>query len=891
MSRSPGEQSGTSLPPIMSVAPLALVALGFVLGTMVDARCDPPPYLFPAILLLATLVAVALFLAKRAIPLVIPVAVLAVGAATGGLVHHIRRVSPQDTVERFATERGFVVRVRGVVTSLPRLRRSDPGPLSVRAFRAERTTFLVDVETIEVGSGWADIGGRLRVTVREALLDLNEGERVAVFGRLFRLREPGNPGAFDWAAYMRRSGVVATLVTPHRENVRRIDRTATSWWGRLVKHTRHRLRGWLVDDLVTSCDTEAGLLTAMVLGHRSRLDREINDIFIRAGCAHFLAVSGVHIVIVILIAGVGCRWLGVSGRKRLAVLMAVVAMYALIADPRPSIMRSSVIAEIYFLACWIYRETACLNWISATVIILGAIDPGMIFDVGYQLSTAAVIGICFLPAAIQACVRSVRASWASSTKPNDNQAAFARMIAGGRSPFSRMVHSSWRWFCWRLYGALLVSAAAWLATAPIVACYFGRIHPYGVIASLVMFPVLTVLMLAGFAKLVLAMVVPQLMPPLTLFVDSLDSIAVRLADALGSLPYASVPTVAPRWWVLCGYYGALIAIVFYWRRDYDPSHRAPVPVPAPMPVSEPTPIPLPECEAVAERPRRGAWRVPAGTAACAVMLLTVYVWPQRVRDRLTMTVLDVGAGTAIVLELPEGETVLYDAGTLGPINVGRDVVVPFLRQRGIRRIDRVYVSHANLDHYSGLPGVVSEVPCSVVFTNAHFDRDARPGSFVDRWRHLMSAAGCREIPLKGTERNWSYGGATFEWLWPPGGHALEWANNEMSTVLRISYAGRSIMLAGDIEDRAQRALLERGDLHADVLLAPHHGSVRRSSADFFKAVGAATVIRSSGERMAETINGLAKITADAVLWNTADVGAVEVVIDSTGVRAEGFRQP
>ena len=110
-----------------------------------------------------------------------------------------------------------------------------------------------------------------------------------------------------------------------------------------------------------------GLLAAMVLGHRSALDRKINAAFVRAGCAHFLAVSGVHVVIVIFVASMFCRLLFLSRGQRLLALMLVVVAYAMLAEPRPSILRAAVIAEIYFVACLLYRERARLNWICATV--------------------------------------------------------------------------------------------------------------------------------------------------------------------------------------------------------------------------------------------------------------------------------------------------------------------------------------------------------------------------------------------------------------------------------------------------------------------------------------------------------------------------------------------
>jgi competence protein ComEC len=80
------------------------------------------------------------------------------------------------------------------------------------------------------------------------------------------------------------------------------------------------------------------------------------------------------------------------------------------------------------------------------------------------------------------------------------------------------------------------------------------------------------------------------------------------------------------------------------------------------------------------------------------------------RSTLTVTVLAVGAGSAVVMELPNGKTVLYDAGSQGIAGVGRNVIAPYLRSRGVGAIDRVYISHPNLDHFSGIPELITEMP-------------------------------------------------------------------------------------------------------------------------------------------------------------------------------------
>ena len=133
-----------------------------------------------------------------------------------------------------------------------------------------------------------------------------------------------------------------------------------------------------------------------------------------------------------------------------------------------------------------------------------------------------------------------------------------------------------------------------------------------------------------------------------------------------------------------------------------------------------------------------------------------------------------------------------------------------------------------------------------------------------------------------------WGGAEFEILWPPPDLPSTVDANDTSSVIRLSYAGHSILLTGDIEQYAQQALLKTADLHADVLVLPHHGGVRTTTAEFIREVGARVLIRSSGERMADTGSGLMNIVGDRRLFNTADLGAIEVAINTRGVQLSSF---
>lgn len=860
---------------LAQTAPLFPVALGMLVGILLG-DCSPlPPW--GGISLFFVLVGV--LFGRRVRVLLGPVLVFGAAACVGQLLYHRAACHlPADSIERHATDRGRIVRLTATVVSDPRTVANSNEHFKYWTYRGARTVFLAEVETLQGLDGPIGVSGRLRVGISEAVLDLAQGDRVELFGQLFVLCPPSNPGGFDWAAYNRRQGVVASLRCPHRENVRCLEqpeKPASSALGWL----RARVRGLLTDDLATGAREEQSLLQAMILGHRAQLDRRLNDIFIRAGCIHFLAVSGIHVVIVMLGARLLGRLLLLSRRSNVWLMMAAVVLYVLIAEPRPPILRASVISLIFCVAVLLERGRTCLNWISATVIVLALLDPLTVFQAGYRLSFAGVLGVSYLTPALTAAVRafwrglrrivSVRSEVEEQIRRVDApQATHSGLVGRTWRPLRLLKRRSLQW--------LSVSFGAWLMALPVIATWFMRVPLWGAINSALVFPLVVLVMLLGFVKLGAGLVSPTLSVFLAYPLGWADSFLVWVVDLLAQLPGAAVSVPAPPWWVSGLYYALLASFVLLWApRGWEDVERV---------EEEPTPSSAPP-----PRPRVLRHVLCSGALVAWTLSMALWLWPTPPSNRLVVTVLAVGGGTATVLELPDGRTILYDAGSSRPFDVGAGTIVPFLQHRGITSLDRVYVSHPNLDHFSGLPTIVERISTGPIMVNERFEVLSPERSPARRFLELMAARGQEVSVLDPKQTEWTLGGVRFERVWPPSEPDLELDANDSSTVLRVSYAGHSLLLTGDIEEYPQQTLAARGDLHADVLLLPHHGSVRTSSAAFFRAVDPADFVRSSHQRMEDTASALPDLVGDVPIFNTADVGAVEIVLSAEGVQVTGFR--
>jgi competence protein ComEC len=260
-----------------------------------------------------------------------------------------------------------------------------------------------------------------------------------------------------------------------------------------------------------------------------------------------------------------------------------------------------------------------------------------------------------------------------------------------------------------------------------------------------------------------------------------------------------------------------------------------------------------------------------------VLPLVTYEPPRPPPGGVQVTTLDVGQGMAVAVRT-HGHILVYDTGPRygSGFNTGDAVVVPFLRHWGVGRVDRLVLSHSDIDHVGGAEAILAAYPKTRVLSGE------------------PSRIGVPSEPcLAGT--TWTWDGVRFDLLHPATVGRL--VDNDASCVLRIEAAGTVFLLPGDIsrriEGRLVGAMAER--LRAQVLVAPHHGSRTSSSRAFISAVAPQLVVFPVGYRnhygfpAEEVLDRYRR--AGPRLIDTATQGAIDIWVDPDGTRhgPTGFR--
>ncbi len=335
---------------------------------------------------------------------------------------------------------------------------------------------------------------------------------------------------------------------------------------------------------------------------------------------------------------------------------------------------------------------------------------------------------------------------------------------------------------WR---AVLVSLVIWLVIAPLVMARFHLVSPVAVLLGPILGLPVALAMASGFGIFAFGWLAPAVANGLGWLCDAnlafMESAVNLSRDWRGNHFWVSGPA---DWWLLV-FYGALAVGVF--ARRFAP-------------------------------PRRWCFALLAGWITVG---LALPVFSPREGNQLRCTILSVGHGSAVVVELPGGKTLLYDAGRLGSPVAASRAIAGYLWSRGIAHIDAAIISHADADHYNALPALLDQFSFGAVYVSpVMFDESSASLSA------LHSAIERHGVPLAelwGGDQLRSGGPARIEVLHPPRRGILG-SDNANSIVLAVEFEGRRLLLAGDLESPGLDDVMAEAPYDCDALLAPHHGS-------------------------------------------------------------------
>jgi competence protein ComEC len=688
--------------------------------------------------------------------------------------------------------------------------------------RDDRIQFQLAAEKIVFGSEEAETSGLILVTAPNTIT-LAYGDRLRVTGRM---AHPAEYDTFSYADYLARQGVFSLMTNASLEILGRGEGIA--FYQSLYSFKLH-LQGIIAQNLP---EPQAALLTGILLGNERGMDKDLADAFSRVGAAHIIAISGFNMA---LISGLVQRLFShFIKREKLAAFLGilVLALYTLLVGANAAVVRAAIMSSILVIAPLLKRKTYIPASLSLVALLLSLLNPLVLWDISFQLSFFAVLGLALFADPFQrAFNRLLNALFPQRLIP--------LIQAIGNEP-------------------IVLSLAALSLTLPLTILYFQRFSLLMLFVNLLVLPVQAWLLVLGGLALIFALILPALAQILFWLDMLLLMWTIAIVRVFAALPYADASFMLDyRFiWALiaCVIGGAIVNAT-------KPSWS----------------------ERFAKRLRREPIFSALLFSGIGIAVLMLMIQLSRPDGKLHVWWLDVGHSNAVLIQTPSGAQILVDGGHFpSRLLTAIGDRMPFYD----RSLELVVITQPDEWDSSALTAVLSRYDTGLILTNGQANQS-------DAYQALEEVMADSEILIvrAGYEIQFS-DGTKLEILHPQSQAELGEAMNDYAIVMRLSYGERSFLLSSDISIEGQVALLEAGYWPlADVMQLPQHGAARSLFEGFLLAVQPEAIVLQSdrtnrrGEPNADTLAEVSEIP----LIRTDESGTLHFWTDGQSVWEVGTR--
>ena len=686
------------------------------------------------------------------------------------------------------------------------------------------------------------------------LVPLRYGKHITLTGVLRQPQGKRNPGGFDYKAYLARQHIVGVIDAKGLLRVGEQGGFPPLQWIEALRINTERLINLIYTEHGTEThplesSLHAQLLEGILLGKRSDIPTETLDIFRNSGTFHVLAVSGLHVGLVAMFCYFGLSIFRFPQKILCLLTIIAVLIYACLIGFRPSVFRASLMATLFLFATLIDRDTDYFNLLAFAALVLLLLNPLQLWDIGFQLSFVAVAAIVYFVPKME---RPLRWLW-EGTDSSSSDADIPIL--------TKFRNTAVKW----LVLSYLVTLAAQIGTGPLIAYYFFRAYPLGIIVGPFAVGLVSLIVAVGMLSVCVGFIWLPLAKLLALLNHAIISVFLALIGIFGQA-WGIVKLTPPSFGIFVLYIAVCLGIA-HWRFAYRQFRVA---------------------------------------SLIGLLVIAIWVWDTAFHERgrlLEVVTLDVGQGDAAVVRFPDNRTMLIDGGIQRAYydakkqkrvdyDVGKRIIEPYLDFHGIRKLDMVVLTHPDLDHGGGLGYILENFEVSRILGISDMPLDSQTH------RRLHAIVKALDIPYA-----FPYTGkieltptATLDLLHPidaASTNLLDEDKNDDSLVIKITYGEVDVLFTGDIGKNAESRLIASGqDLRSEILKVPHHGSRTSSSAPFLDAVQPLCAIFSLGRDNRYNFphaDVVKRYEARACLqWRTDEAAAITLRTDGTQCWIDGM---
>lgn len=700
------------------------------------------------------------------------------------------------------------------------------------------------------------------------------GDTICAEGGLRSFPSSRNDGEFNQKRYYQSIDVCYRITAEHMERIK--ESSGITKYQNQIKNSLDRHLHSI------STKEDYGMMAAILLGDKSSLSQDIYQLFQKNGIAHIIAISGLHVSFLGMALYKMSRKCGFGFLPSFTGSLFFLAIYAALTGNGVSARRAVFMCVIQMGASILGRTYDTLSALALSAIIFLTENKYVCFHSGFLMSFLAILGILFLVPSLNRIFLPIF----------DEK---LEMLEKRNEKFSYYIAHFFRFLLKSLIGSLGIS----VFMLPIILYNYFETPLYSVFLNIIVIPLMSLLLFCG----VLALMISYICMPISIFlmgtVHYILKVYVVLCEAAEKLPFSRIQTARPEMWQMVLFYicialMVLVVQIFSSQRFKKFFH---------LQFLKFQHLNLKRLNS--EKINFTKFDLKDGNFKCKIntfrngmalffLAVAVIILFYKGKVPFTVDMIDVGQGDCILIR-NEGVNMLFDGGSSDVRKVGEKRIYPLLRSYGIQKIDYIFISHSDNDHINGIMELMDLTDKTFSIDNIVLPdivhQTAKPPD--DSYMDIIKKAEEKGIHIIYAAAGWGMHFSCemdISCLHPSLGYSYE-NNNDYSAVYCLKYKEFSILMTGDIEQKAESHLLSENQLNQTMVLkTAHHGSSSSSDKKFLEKIQPQIAIISCGinnrygHPSSETVKQLEE--CGAKVYVTANTGQIKIVVNDKGVKVQ-----
>lgn len=654
--------------------------------------------------------------------------------------------------------------------------------------------------------------------------EFDYGDIVEVKGNFSKVNKATNEYCFDYREFLKQKKIDGNIMASKVNLLRKNSMLCK------ISKVKIKLNKYIDENY---SDTASGFLKTLLLGETNEIEKEIKEDFTKANVSHILAISGMHISIIILVIKNIMQILKFDKRLEKIFLNLLIICYIFFIDYPISAIRVAITQVILLITFFTNRKSNFYNTISITLFIILLLNPYNIESTAMQLSFGGICGIYLFYKFIKKmffykfCIqkKTVKEISKENTKENRNIRKNIKNICQTVIKSNKLKQIVIDSLCLNISVQIFIFPIVWYKFDFISITSFIP----SILISLFIFPILILGYLSFFEIFIQKFISISIISKINNFIILK---MLNLVSILSKIPLLSIYLKKPNKIFIVSYYVVLILCIIIIQKDKlaEMLHIWRI---------KSGKVPIKQYIRVKFKKNNDFKRIVLIVILNIVIIFQSFVQDNFLKNGVEIYFLDVGQGDSTIIRTAKNKTIVIDGGEgeKSGFDYGKNVLFPFLINKGVRKIDFLIFSHFDSDHCGGLIYLLENIKVEKILIGKQFEKN-------ENFEYIVNLANKKHIKIidlqAGNKINIEKN-SSLEILWPSVAEKIsENAINNNSLVCKFVYKNFSMLLTGDIESIAEEKLLGKykntNRLNANILKIAHHGSKTSSIQEFLNEV-------------------------------------------------------